>query len=318
VNATGGADRGAGNDEAPQGLTTLLSRALGLLSLGLGVGSLAAPDKTRELTGLDHSIVAPIALRAAGARELLHAAGLLAARNPTGWVWSRVAGDAMDLAVLGRATRHRHRDRRRRAMIATGVVAGITMLDLAVAIGRTRSARARRRAMSLRSSVTVNRPSEEVYRFWHNLGNLPKFMHHLDSVRTDGDGRSHWRTRGPAGSHVEWDAEITEDRPNQLIAWRSLDGTRVPNSGRVQFVPAAGGKGTEVRVELAYAPPAGSLGKAFAKLFGEEPAQQVRDDLRRFKQVIETGEVVRSDGSPEGIHARRELMQRPARPMATG
>jgi uncharacterized membrane protein len=101
-----------------------------------------------------------------------------------------------------------------------------------------------------------------------------------------------------------------------MIAWRSLAGAKVPNSGRVRFTRAAGGRGTEVRVEMEYEPPAGALGKAVAKLFGEEPMQQVRDDLRRFKQVIETGEVVRSEGSPDGTSVRQQALQHPARPLA--
>ena len=306
----------------------LLPRALGWLSLGLGVTSLAAPRTVSRICGVERSLLAPVAVRAVGAREILHAAGLLASRRPAAWVWSRVAGDAMDLVLLGRAMAHRRampslvpgtrgRDRRRRrTMVATAAVAGMTAIDLAAAIQSTRAMKAHRRAMSLRASITVNRPSDEVYRFWRDFGNLPRFMHHLESVRGDGNGRTHWTARGPAGRPVEWDAEITEERPNRMLAWRSVGGSRVPNSGRVHFMPTAGGRATEVRVEIGYRPPAGRLGRRVAMLFGEEPRQQVKDDLRRFKQVIETGEVVRSDGSPEGVHVRQQLMQRPARPMA--
>jgi uncharacterized membrane protein len=278
-------------------------------------------------------MMAPLALRGVGLRELGHAAGLLAGREPAAWAWTRVAGDVLDLTLMGRTMRHRHRNpllavrsmgresaacrsRRRRAAIVTGALAGITAVDVLVALRTSRTMGARRRAMSLRAAVTINRPSDEVYRFWRDFGNLPRFMHHLESVRTDGDGRSHWTAKGPAGRSVQWDAEITEEQPNRMIAWRTVDGTKVPNSGRVRFLPLANGRGTEVRVELEYAPPGGGVGKAVAKLFGEEPMQQVKDDLRRFKQVIETGEVVRSDGSPDGITLRQQLMQRPARPVA--
>jgi uncharacterized membrane protein len=115
---------------------------------------------------------------------------------------------------------------------------------------------------------------------------------------------------------VEWDAEITHDEPGRLIEWRSREGARVPNSGSVRFAEAPGGRGTEVRVEIDYQPPGGRLGRTVAMLFGEEPQQQVRDDLRRFKQVLEAGEVVRSEGSPEGTETRRLIAQRPARPLA--
>ena len=168
--------------------------------------------------------------------------------------------------------------------------------------------------MTARTAVTIKRPVEEVYRFWRNLANLPTFMSHLASVEVTGDGRSHWTANAPAGRTVDWDAEIVEDKPNQRLAWRSLDGSQVSNSGWVSFTPAPGG-GTEVRVELSYDPPGGALGKVVAKLFGEEPQQQITDDLRRLKQVLETGEVVLSEGSPEGTRTGRLLKQRPAEPV---
>lgn len=290
-----------------------LPRLLGLLSLGLGAASLAVPDRMSAVAGLDHLPRHRTMLRIIGARELGHAAGLLIGRQPAGWAWTRVAGDAMDLSTLGLALKTGGYRRQRRATIATGVVGAITVLDLIAAV---RCTRAHGRAIRLRASVTVNRPGDEVYRFWRDLANLPRFMQHLESVRVAGDGRSRWMAKAPAGRSVYWDAEIVEDRPHELIAWRSLPGTMVPNAGRVRFVPVPGGRGTEVRVEMAYAPPAGALGRVVAKLFGEEPAQQVKDDLRRFKQVIETGEIVRSDGSPGGTSVRQQMMQRPAQPLS--
>jgi uncharacterized membrane protein len=156
---------------------------------------------------------------------------------------------------------------------------------------------ARRQGIRVRKSITVNRPVDEVYGFWRNFENLPRFMFHLESVRVTGDGRSHWKAKAPAGTSVEWDAETTEDRPNERIAWRSVADAGVPNTGVVRFVQAAGGRGTEVHVDLAYEPPAGKVGQLVARLFGEEPGQQVEGDLRRFKQVLEIGEVTQSDAS---------------------
>jgi uncharacterized membrane protein len=170
--------------------------------------------------------------------------------------------------------------------------------------------------MELTSTTTVTRPVEEVYGFWSRLDQLPTFMAHLDEVRVTGGGRSHWKAAAPFGKEVEWDAETTEDVPGRRIAWRSLDGADVPNSGEVRFVPAPGGRGTEVHVRLSYDLPGGALGKAAAKYFGEEPSQQLDDDLRRFKQVMEVGEVVRSDGAPRGKQAREEFPQHPARPLS--
>lgn len=182
--------------------------------------------------------------------------------------------------------------------------------------GTNAGTRGRRRVMRVRATVSINRPAAEVYRFWHDFTNLPRFMYHLTSVRPAADGRWRWAVRGPAGRTVRWDAEIVEDLPDRLIAWRSVPGATVPNAGRVSFLPAAGGRGTEVRVELEYAPPGGALGRAVAALFGAEPTAQVRDDLRRFKQVIEAGEVVVSDGSPRGTALPQQVRQRPARPPA--
>jgi uncharacterized membrane protein len=170
--------------------------------------------------------------------------------------------------------------------------------------------------MQAKSAVTVKRPVEEVYRYWRDLTNLPSFMVHLKAVEAIGDGRTHWTANAPAGRTVAWDAEVVEDQPNRRIAWRSLEGSQVANSGSVSFTVAPGGAGTEVRVELAYDPPGGALGKVVAKLFGEEPQQQISDDLRRLKQVLETGEVVRSEGSPEGTRFGRLVTQRPAQPRA--
>ena len=159
-------------------------------------------------------------------------------------------------------------------------------------------------------SVTINRPRQEVYEFWRDFAHLPTFMIHLQAVTSSGDRRSHWIANGPAG-RVEWDAETIEDRPGEIIAWRSLEGSDVPNGGSVRFTNAPADRGTEVHVDLHYDPPAGKAGAMVATLLGEEPHQQLRDDLRRLKQVMETGEVVRSDGSLEGA-GQGATKQRPA------
>jgi uncharacterized membrane protein len=303
-------------NEGRQDNTDRPARALGLASLGLGAVQLAAPGAVRRLAGVDDSPVARIMVPLVGIRELFHAAVLLGTRFPGPWVWTRVAGDAMDLTTLGYAVANRTGRRRRRAVAATAVVAGITAVDLLTAVRRGR--RPWDRAMTLHAAITVGRPRDEVYRFWRDLENLPRFMVHLDSVTVLDDRHSHWVARGPAARTVEWDAEIVEDRPGEAIGWRSARRATVGNSGTVRFAPAPGGRGTEVRVVLRYDPPGGAVGAAFARLLGEHPEQQVRDDLRRFKQVLETGEVVRSEGSPEGVRAWRQLRQRPAQPVTTG
>jgi uncharacterized membrane protein len=170
--------------------------------------------------------------------------------------------------------------------------------------------------MELTATTTVVTPIQEVYVFWSNLDRLPTFMVHLDDVRTTGPGTSHWTASAPFGQTVEWDARTTADEPEVRIAWQSVEGADVGNAGEIRFAPAPGGRGTEVHVTLSYDLPAGPLGKALAKYFGEEPHQQLDDELRRFKQVIETGEVVRSDGAPWGRRARKEFPQRPAQPLS--
>lgn len=159
---------------------------------------------------------------------------------------------------------------------------------------------AHRRGVTVRRTVSINKPVEEVYAFWRDFENLPRFMRHLESVTCDGPRHSHWVARAPGGRRVAWDAEIVDERPNELIAWRSLADADVRNAGSVTFEPGRGGRGTTIRVSLSYAPPGGKLAAVIAKLFGEEPGQQIHDDLHRLKQLLEAGEVPTVDGQPRG------------------
>lgn len=149
-------------------------------------------------------------------------------------------------------------------------------------------------------SETINKPAAELYRFWRRFDNLPKFMNHLKEVRDLGGNKSRWVADAPLGLSVEWDAEIIEDRPNEMISWKSADGSDVDTTGSVHFRPAPGGRGTEMRVNLKYEPPAGKLGSAVAKLFGKDPEAQIREDLSRFKSLMETGEIASTKGQPSG------------------
>ncbi len=161
-------------------------------------------------------------------------------------------------------------------------------------------------SIHVQKAIIVNKSREELYRFWRDFENLPHFMRHLESVTTSDDRRSHWVVKAPLGS-VEWDAEITEERPNELIVWRSVAYADIQHTGSVRFRDAPGGRGSEVHVTLEYKPRAGGTGAIVAKLFGEEPAQQVGEDLRRFKQVMEAGEISTTEGQPSG---RRSLVGR--------
>ncbi|HJS19225.1 MAG TPA: SRPBCC family protein [Anaerolineales bacterium] len=152
-------------------------------------------------------------------------------------------------------------------------------------------------------SVTVNLPREQLYRIWRNFENLPRFMKHLqrvDAEEASSGKQSHWVAKAPFGREIEWDAEITEELENETLAWRSLPGSIVESMGRVQFSDAAAGRGTILSVSMQYNPPAGSMGAAVARLFGEEPGQQLRDDLRHFKQMMEAGEIPSVEGQPSG------------------
>jgi uncharacterized membrane protein len=156
-----------------------------------------------------------------------------------------------------------------------------------------------KQGVRVEKTVTINQQPDALYRFWRNFENLPRFMDHLESVRVDDSTRSHWVVKAPAGQTVKWDAQIINDIPNELIAWQTTHGD-IANAGSVRFRLAPGGRGTEVTVNLEYDPPAGKVGQMVAKVFGEEPEQQVEDDLRRFKQVMEAGEVATNEGQPTG------------------
>ncbi len=157
-----------------------------------------------------------------------------------------------------------------------------------------------RKMVLVQKGFTINRPADELYAFWRRLENLPSFMTHLESVTDLGEGRSRWVAKAPLGTSVEWEAEITDEDPGRYIAWRSVEGSTIANAGVVRFDPAPAGRGTEVRVSIEYAPPAGALGDTIAKLFGEAPEQQLDDDLRRFKNLVEAGEVPTTEGQSSG------------------
>jgi uncharacterized membrane protein len=149
-------------------------------------------------------------------------------------------------------------------------------------------------------SITIARPRDEVFNYWRRLANLPQFMKNLDSVTELDDYHSHWVVKAPAGRRVEWHATIHNEIPGELIAWRSLPGADVDNAGSVWFREAPAGRGTEVKVELQYNPPAGALGAIVASLWGKEPGQQIQEDLHRLKAIMEAGEIPTTEGQPTG------------------
>jgi uncharacterized membrane protein len=154
-----------------------------------------------------------------------------------------------------------------------------------------------RQGVKVERSVIVNKSPEELYQFWRNPENLPRFMSHVASVQALGGNRSHWKMKSVAGRELEWDAEIVNDKPNELIAWRTLEGADINHAGSVHFERLSGDRDTKVKVVMEYRPPAGQIGVAVAQLFGEEPDQILDTDLRRFKQLMETGAVVEPNAS---------------------
>jgi uncharacterized membrane protein len=268
-----------------------VARGLGWFSLALGTAQIAAPRGVAKLLRLrgDHEQAA--VMRAVGVREIATGVGILAEARPARWLWARVAGDAMDLALLARA------DGKLGGKLAgMAAVAGVAVPDVieGARLSRANGGAPERVEMIARKSVTVRKSRDDVHSFWHDFENLPRFWQRLDP-----------------GAQVE----LVEDRPGESIAWRTRTG-RIPTEASARFVDAPGDQGTEVHVEVRYAPPAGDLGVTIAKLIGEEPGTKLTDDLRRFKQIMETGQVIRSDATLHGHSLVEHLTQRPAQPVS--
>jgi uncharacterized membrane protein len=282
-----------------------LAKGLGWFSIGLGLTELLAPRAIANISGVSKERTGLIRLY--GLREIAAGIGIFAQQNPGPAVWSRVAGDALDLISLGIASTSPDANGGR-ITFATANVLAVTALDVICAKQLSSYAN---RGIHAKASCIVNSSPEEVYSFWRSFENLPRFMRHLEAVEDLGDGRSRWKAKGPAGTEVEWEATIIADVPGEVITWRTVENSDVDHAGAVRFERAPGGRGTIVKVNLEYNPIGGVLGAAVAKLFGEEPEQQLNDDLRRFKQVVEVGEVVVSEATLLGTGYMEQLPGRP-------
>jgi uncharacterized membrane protein len=304
-----------------QGLAT----AFGGLSTGIGVWYAAAPEHFLETIGIRPNQRRVAITRLVAAQEASVGGALMMDGRAGRWLAMRVAGDIMHGAMLAFATRAPDNDKSK-LRLAWAAWVGFLVTDVAATLmankiekhgafqdgphGSSEAALAVTTG-GVHRSVTINRPPEDVYGFWRQLDNLPLFMKHLESVDVLDDKRSHWAAKAPLGRTVEWDAEVTEDVPNQLISWSSTGSSQIWNRGTVRFERAPGKRGTEVHVELEYAPPGGRIGSSVARILGEEPTNQISGDLRRLKQVMETGDVIVSEAVAEG-NSRR---QRPAQPI---
>jgi uncharacterized membrane protein len=258
-----------------------LGKGLGWFSLGLGLTELIAPRHLARLIGIQDDGKVPFVMRLFGLREIAAGAMLLnQPTNPTNG-WSRVAGDLIDLAAMGIAMRNS--TSLGRNLFAIGNVLGVTAFDVMHGVRESR----RKMGNPVRRAITIGRTPEEVYNFYRKLELLPKFMNWIESVEDRGNDIWHWKVKTPAGVSIEYDAEIIEDIPGHRISWRTLPNAIVPNRGCVEFLDAPGGRGCEVIVEMQVAAP---LGKTIA-------SQEAQGDLHRLKQILELGEVIKSDAS---------------------
>ena len=291
-----------------------LAPALAWLGLGLGMAELFMPRTMSRLAGVS---VGNSWLRVMGARELVSGAGILLRPDKPGWLWSRVAGDVMDMGLLAWSLRQQQRQLQRSGVLGA-VLAGITVLDLLAAVDHTqRSARRKpsgfrgvpgRAGLSVsgsglvqvRKTLDVNLSPEACYRFWRAMENFPRFMQHVEAVEPLDATRSHWQVRGPLGQPIRWESELTSDIPGQQLGWRTRTGSDIAHAGLVRFSPAPGQRGTRIAVDFQYHAPMGKAGLMLTRVLGEDPAQQVSDDLRRFKQLAETGEIPTTIGQPAG------------------
>jgi uncharacterized membrane protein len=277
-----------------------LNRSLGWFSIGLGVTQLLAPKALGRAIGVgDQSTI----MRLCGMREIASGVGLLSGKAPAAFSTSRVIGDVMDLALLGASLRSPQANPSRIAAAATAVasVAAVDMYASKLDIQDSMASAAQELPVTV--TLAINSAPEEVYEFWRKLENLPRFMQHLESVRETGERTSEWIAKLPGGMRLQWQSEIVEDQPNQFISWRTREGSEVNHCGSVRFETALGGRGTIVKVEMYYGLPGGRMAQQAAKLFSAAPETVIKEDLRRLKQLLETGEIATTRGQPSGARS---------------
>jgi uncharacterized membrane protein len=256
-----------------------IARSLGWFSVGVGLAQLIAPRALCYVAGLPP---APKVMRLFGLRELACGIGILTQEERAPWLQARVAGDVLDLVALAAAALSR-RANTPRVVVALAAVAAATAVD--AYCSRSLSVAEAKVPRHDTHTICVDSSPHELYRYWREFQNLPSIMRHIESVQPLGDDVFHWVALGPSGTRLEWDSEVIDDRPNERLAWRSLDGSDVFNAGSVRFDPAPGGS-TYVTVELVYESPPGSISDTVAKLFGSNAGQQ-RADLQSFKALME-------------------------------
>jgi uncharacterized membrane protein len=276
-----------------------MDRSLGWFSVGLGVTQLLAPKALGRMIGVGDQSTA---LRLCGVREIISGVGLLSGRAPATFAASRVVGDVMDLALLGAALRSPQADPKRIAAAATAV-ASVAAVDLHAARSDMRASLAKApQDAHVTVALVMNSPPEKIYEFWRNFENLPRFMTHLESVQVTSDRTSRWVAKAAGGMRLQWTSEIVEDQPGEFISWQTSEGSDINHCGSVRFEPHSI-QGTIVRVEVYYGLPGGQLASRAASLLSMAPESMVKEDLRRLKQLIETGEIATTRGQPSGARS---------------
>jgi len=280
-----------------------MAKALGWFSLGLGLAQVAMPRQVANLIGLPGDEDDQKVMRVVGLREIASGLGILGQAKPTPWLWSRVGGDAMDLALL-RSAMDSPWARKDRVTTATLAVLGITAADLLCSTKLTAEPDQPFQAVTMQTNdvqvmaaVTVQAPVSEVFAVWDGFQGLPRFMTDAATVQVMGDRQSRWTIPGPAGTSLEWGVQITNIVPNEQIAWSTTDGGLFMAEGTVRFRTAPGNRGTQVVFDAHFSPPGGELGKKIAQPLADVLKVKIGNDLRRFKQLIELGEIVHSDDS---------------------
>jgi uncharacterized membrane protein len=280
------------------------ARGLGYFSIGLGLTEFAATEKLAESIGI--ADVPRSVVRAMGIREIANGVGILAAPREPKWMWSRVAGDAIDLALLLMAFGSAGSSRKR-LTAALGAVGGVTVLDAVCArlLSRKRYRRVSRklltggRGLRVQKSISINSSPAELYQFCREPSNLPRIATSVQSVTENSDRQLHWRVTDPGQGQIEWVTQIVEDRPNQLISWRSLNSPPIEHSGSIRFSPGPDTRGTIVRVEILRRPLKPGI-SASLQLFASRADFHLSEALRRLKAVMETGEIPTTEGQPSG------------------
>ncbi|MBV8772457.1 MAG: cyclase/dehydrase [Deltaproteobacteria bacterium] len=281
-----------------------IARGLGYFSIGLGLAEVAATDKVAKSIGITDNPRG--VMRVMGIREIANGVGILAAPREPRWMWSRVAGDAIDLTLLSLALMSPRTSRTRLAG-ALGAVAAVTALDALCArllsrqpyqtVGRKWLTAGR--GLRIQKSISINSSAVELYRFCREPSNLARISNVVESVTSDGDRQLRWRVKGPGESPIEWRMRIIDDRPNELIWWRSSDSAPIEVSGSIRFSSRPDNRGTIVRVEILRRPLSAGMGTSL-QILGSRTEFQVSEALRRLKALIETGEIPTTKGQPSG------------------